>query len=333
MPLTIRWNDGVTVSNDGTELIFDPCRNSHSHSQIFVTHAHFDHSKGFTFRGLKKLSTEETKEIVSVYGRNIDDWQPISIGSSVAVDGVKVSSHNAGHVLGSALYEVTTPEANVVYTGDLQFKDSLTLKGASPVSCDVLVIECTFGLESFRFPERDTVIQLMVQWAHRVIREGRIPVFKADTLGNAQEVAKAFNLYSRLPVIVHQRVAQINEIYNAKGRQLQFLDAESEDASEIASSGECVFITPKNSNMDIRDKSETALVSGWAIWARKERNAFALSDHADFRQLMEFISACKPKAVLTCFGGKFDQVFAKQVQKRLRIEARPLKLISTEFLI
>jgi len=333
VPLTIEWNDGVAISDGDTDLIFDPSRNSHSHSQIFITHAHFDHSKGLTFRGLKKLSTEETKEIVSAYGKEIDLWQPISIGSSVRVDGVKVASHNAGHVLGSALYEVITPEGSVVYTGDLQFKNSLTLKGAEPVPCDVLIIECTFGLESFRFPERETIIDLMVQWAHRMIRKGKIPVFKADTLGNAQEVVKAFNLYSRLPVIVHQRVAQINEIYNARGRQLQFLDAGSEEASEIASCGECVFITPKNSHMGDQDKFETALVSGWAVWARKERNAFALSDHADFNQLMEFICACKPKTVLTCFGGKFDQVFAKQVQKKLRIDARPLNLISTEFVI
>lgn len=332
MPLTVEWDGGVSVECCGTKLIFDPQRKNPSCSRIFITHAHYDHSKGFSFTNFDKFSTKETKEIVAAYGKEINHWKPLAIGDRVRINDLEVVSHNAGHVLGSSLYEIITPEGNVVYTGDLQFKDSFTLKGAEPISCDILIIECTFGSESFRFPKRETVTQEMVRWAQGTIKSGKIPTFKADSLGNAQEITKAFNMYSELPVTVHWKVAQIHEIYKTNGHSLKFLDARSEETPDLTSSGECIFITPKNVKLAHHPELKPALVSGWALWAKKDKNAFALSDHADFNQLIEFINACKPKAVLTCFGGRFNNTFAKQVEKRLGIEARPLNLIPTKFI-
>jgi Cft2 family RNA processing exonuclease len=331
MPLTVGWDDGVSVGYGETGIIFDPQKNNHSHSTIFITHAHFDHSRGMSFADGEKVSTEETKEIVQAYGKVVDRWKPLPMDGRAKIDDLEVVSHNAGHVLGSAIYEVVTPEGNVVYTGDLQFRDSFTLKAAEPISCDVLVIETTFGSPSFRFPERETVARNMVQWAEETIKSGKVPTFKADSLGNAQEITKAFNTLSKLPVMVHWRIAQINEIYNAKGQDLEFLEAKSEEASDVISSGECVFVTPKNVSLADHPELEPALVSGWAVWAAQDRNAFALSDHADFDQLMGFVDCCRPRTVLTCFGGQRDTIFANQVQGRLGIEARPLKLIPTEF--
>jgi len=328
MPLTVGWNGGVLIENENARVVFDPRRNNHLDCKCFITHAHQDHSRGFRFGDAEKISTRETKEIVKAYGRKIYRWEPLSIGQKTEISDIEVISHNAGHVLGSTFYEVITPDGNIIYTGDLQCKDSFTLKGAEPVPCDILVIESTFGSESFRFPDRNTVAQEMVRWALRTIKNGKIPAFKADSLGNAQEVIKAFNLYSKLPVLVHWRIAQISEIYRAEGQSLRFLDARTDEATEIASSGECIFTTPKNVNLMSNPELEPTLVSGWALWTK--RKAFALSDHADFSQLMEFVDACKPKTVLTCLG-KFKESFANQVEKRLGIEARPLDLIPTKF--
>jgi Cft2 family RNA processing exonuclease len=331
MPLTVKWDEGVSVEYGNTRLVFDPQRSNHLYPHIFITHAHFDHSRAFNFRESEKISTWETKEIVTTYGKKARDWKPLPLKGRIEIEDVEVVSHNAGHVLGSALYEVVTPEGNVAYTGDFQFRDTFTMKGAEPVSCDVLVIESTFGSPSFSFPERKVIAQEMIKWANETIARGKVPAFKADSLGNAQEIIKAFNIYSNLPVTVHWRIAQISEFYNSCGKKLEFLDARSEEASEVTSSGECVFISPKNVNLTNHPELEPALVSGWALWA-KDKNAFALSDHSDFNQLMEFVKACKPRVVLTCFGGKFNAIFANQVERKLKIESRPLDLISTKIL-
>jgi hypothetical protein len=182
------------------------------------------------------------------------------------------------------------------------------------------------------FPERDVLAQEMVQWAHKTIEKGKIPTFKTDSLGNAQEITKAFDLYSTLPILVHWKIAQINEIYKVNGHDLNFVNANSEEAAELFGAGECIFIVPKNVKILDQPELEPALVSGWAVWSKKFARAFPLSDHADFFQLMDFVTACKPRVVLTCFGGKSNTIFANQVEAKLRIEARPLDLIPTKFL-
>ncbi|RLI36980.1 hypothetical protein DRO55_02380 [Candidatus Bathyarchaeota archaeon] len=163
MPITVRWDGGVSVEYGGSRLIFDPQRESGSYRYVFITHAHYDHSKGFSFKGSEKASTEETKKIVSLYGRKISGWRPLPVGGRVEVDDLEVVAHNAGHVLGSTLYEVITPEGNVVYTGDFQFKDTFTVRAAEPISCDILVVDSTFGSPSFVFPDREELAHEMVE--------------------------------------------------------------------------------------------------------------------------------------------------------------------------
>ncbi|MGQ9551631.1 MAG: hypothetical protein ACUVUE_04300 [Candidatus Bathycorpusculaceae bacterium] len=331
--MAIGWNGGIYLEYDSARLIFDPQRKHNSCDRAFITHAHHDHSKGFGFKETQKFSTKETKQIAETYWKRIDSWQQLQLGEGTEVDSVEILCHNAGHVLGSAMFEVRTREGNILYTGDLQFKDSLTLKGAEPVECDVLIIESTFGSSSFKFPERETVAQEMIRWAEKTIRKKKVPVFKADALGNAQEITRAFNMYSDLPVTVHQRVDLINRLYNANGQHLEYVDSNPEETADVISAGECIFIAPKNANLPYSSRFEQALVSGWALWTKSGKTAFPLSDHADFDQLIEFVAACKPKTALTCFGGRFDSDLARQIHRHLGIEARPLNLISTRFMV
>jgi hypothetical protein len=56
----------------------------------------------------------------------------------------------------------------------------------------------------------------------------------------------------------------------------------------------------------------------------KNRAAFPLSDHADYRGLMSYVRGCKPKRVLTFHGGSMTKDFYKHVKNRLGIPAAPL---------
>ncbi|MFW6110663.1 MAG: MBL fold metallo-hydrolase [Thermoproteota archaeon] len=331
MSLTVKWDSGVIVEYKDKRLVFDPKRKKSSSSKVFITHAHFDHCRGFKYKASQNYSTRATKEIVESYGKEVNQWNPLPVRGRLRWDDLEVVSYNAGHVLGSTVFEVITPEGNVVYTGDLQFNDSFTLQGAEPVSCDVLIVDCTFGSRGFRFPEREVVAHDMIRWAQGVIRRGKVPTFQADSLGNAQEVIKAFNLYSDLTVKVHGRVTQISDIYRTNGHTLDYVNVESDEFSESPSSRGCILVTAKNVKLKNHPELEPALVSGFALWAR--RTAFPLSDHADFGQLMDYIEACNPRTVLTCFGGKRNSTFAREVESQLRIKARPLRVIPTQFFL
>lgn len=116
------------------------------------------------------------------------------------------------------------------------------------------------------------------------------------------------------------------------GHALKYLDGGDDEEAEYEASNKRVFVAPKNFKHSENPNCNFAYVSGWASRLKGEREPFLLSDHADFTHLLKFVEGCKPKLVLTCHGGKFNEVFARYVTKKLGIEARPLKLISTTLL-
>lgn len=330
MPLTVEWRDGVFIGYRDVEIVFDPQKSTDRCKRIFVTHAHLDHAKASTKIRAEKVSTRETVDLLSIYKKKVTGWRHVFYKEKVTFDSLEIVAHNAGHVLGSSLFQVNSPEGTILYTGDFQFVDSFTLKAAEAVSCDILILEATFGSPFFVFPDRRKVASMIVNWANKTLKRGKIPIFKADSLGNAQEIIKIFNLFSDIQVIVHPRIAEINRIYESHGCRLESLNLNSVEGKKIIASASGVLVAPKAVRQNGSFRSETALVSGWALCFKRKNASFPLSDHADFSQLIRFVEACKPKIVLTCFGKKFDKILANQIEKKLRIEARPLNLIKNE---
>jgi len=327
MPLTVKWDGGISVQCGDFHAIFDPQGRGGGCSRAFVTHAHLDHAGAFGMPYLAKYSSGETRDLAGIYGGGASNWEPVHLGGRVTVDGVQVVAHNSGHVLGAYMYEVVAPEGSVVYTGDLNFLDTKTMEAAEVVPCDILVLEATFGSPGFVFPPEDRVAAEMVRWAVNSLRRGKIPAFQTDPLGNAQEVIHIFNELTRIPVTTHRQVTMISKVYEAYGHRLEYLDASSEEATGVTSSGECIFVSPKGLNLSRYPDFDPALVSGWAVWAGG--GAFALSDHADFPHILQFVEACSPKTVLTCHGGRFEKTLARHIENELGIDARPLDLLPT----
>jgi len=331
MSLKVEWNGGVAVQYGETRIVFDPQVNSpDGYPNVFVTHAHLDHAKGFNSPEQVKYSTKETYDLFkAVEGREISNWNQVLFHRKVKIDDLEIEALNAGHILGSAQYRVSSPEGDLVYTGDLNFVDTLTMRAAEVSPCDVLVIEATFGSPEFAFPPREQVCVRIVQWAVNSIKRKKLPVFQTDSMGNAQELVRIFNALTTVPVITHQRVTRINRVYETHGHALDYLDAESEGAAELMASTKCVFIVPKRLSALEKKGFNVAYASGWASHLKGERKAFTLSDHADFRQLLKFVEESGTKLVLTCHGGRLNETFAKYVNKRVDVDARPLRLIPT----
>ena len=323
--MKITWNSGVQIEHGNVKLILDSKRNSVNGSAFLISHGHFDHSAAFKIKQTQKYSSKETLDIVSNFGFQVENCSPIVAGKKIMIGDIEVIPHNSGHVLGSLEYEIRTREGTVLFTGDFNTEATKTMKPAEPVQCDILILEATFGSPNFVFPRIEEVGIEMIKWAEEVIRSGRIPTFKTDPLGNAQEIIRIFN-EAGIPVITHWKVTRINKVYESYGHKLEYFDDETPEAEEIKKQGAFVYITPKNLNVS-SSSFETALVSGWALLMR--RTGFPLSDHADFPRLIRFVEECEPKIVLTCHGGRFNEVLARYIERRMRIRAYPINLIPT----
>jgi len=323
--LRITWTSGVQIEHKNIKVIFDSKRSCVDGLAFFITHGHLDHSAAFRIRKAKKYSSRETLDIISNFGLKLENCTPIRSKEKVRIDDVEVIPHNSGHVLGSFEYEVEAPEGTVLFTGDFNTETTKTMRPAEPVQCDVLILEATFGSPSFVFPSIEEISREMVRWAEKMIRSGRTPTFLTDPLGNAQEIIGIFNDHE-IPVVTHRSVTRISKVYESYGHKLEYFDASSSEAEEIKRQGGYVYIAPKNTRIS-NPKFEAALVSGWALWRRG--TGFPLSDHADFPRLIRFVEECMPKIVLTCHGGRFNEVLARYIERKLHIRAYPIDLIPT----
>lgn len=306
--------------------VFDPSYHVHS-DMVFVTHAHADHSSSLRFASKTKCATEETMSLVQSMGRELlGEVKVVGIGGSTKIGDIEVKTHNSGHILGSVEYEVNTPEGSILYTGDLNCGETYTTRPAEAVSCDILVLETTFGSPMFAFPPRDKISIDVVKWAIRqVTEERRIPAFQTDSIGNAQELISIFNRMTRLNVLTTPAVTKASNVYQRYGHRLEYIDASTAEGQEALKTRDCVLVSPKGSNLTRFGDVEVGFASGWAaIFKRGKKEPFPLSDHADFRQLMAFIRRCSPKRVLTVHGGSYTRDFATHVEKRLGIDASPL---------
>jgi len=323
--LRVTWNSGVQIEHGDVKIIFDSRRNSIIGSAFFITHGHFDHSAAFKIKETQKYSSKETLDIVSSFDLQVENCSPITAGKRIKIGDVEVIPHNSGHVLGSFEYEIRTSEGTVLFTGDFNTETTKTMKPAEPVQCDVLVLEATFGSPSFVFPRVEEVGMEMIKWARRIMKSGKIPTFQTDPLGNAQEIIRVFN-EAEIPVVTHWKVTRMSRIYESYGHKLEYFDDETSEAEEIKRQKEFIYITPKNLKVS-SPNFETALVSGWALWMK--RTSFPLSDHADFPRLLKFVEECEPRIVLTCHGGRFDEILARYIERKMRIRAYPIDLIPT----
>jgi Cft2 family RNA processing exonuclease len=324
--LRVRWKSGIQIEHNGVKVMLDAQNNRLNGCHVFVSHGHFDHSAAFRMNDVEKYSSRQTFDLVSSYGLQAENWQPVEIGKPVTFDDVEVVPHNSGHVLGSYMFEVRTPEGSILFTGDFNTEHTKTMQPATSVECDILVLESTFGSPSFVFPSQGEVGKDMVSWAKKVIKAGRIPTFQTDPLGNAQEIISIFGECG-IPVVTHWKVTRVSQIYEAHGHRLEYLDMKNDEAQEVIESGNLVYITPKQLDLQDRPEFVPALVSGWALWAKKK--AFPLSDHADFPRLIRFVEECRPKTVLTCHGSRFNDTLAAYIDRKLGIRAYPISLIPT----
>lgn len=318
----MRWSNGVAVRCEETKLLLDPLESDPSISELLVSHAHYDHARGFEFPIQRKYSTKETFDLYQTdSGHRVGNWVQARYGRRFKLGGIEVEAHDAGHVLGSAQYEIITPEGSLVYASHINFTDTLLTHAAEVAPCDLLIVEATYPSVAQSSP-RESVIADIVKWALECMREHRIPAFVTEPIGDAQELVRIFNLWTEVSVIVHPRIAHINKVYENQGTGLRYLDASTEEGLHVVEQGECVVIVPRRFDTARYGNFRTAHISTWATRVDDTQKVFPLTGRADLAQLLRFIEEAKPKTVLTFYGA--SELLARMITKKLGIQAKHL---------
>jgi putative mRNA 3-end processing factor len=323
----IGWANGISFDTGTSRIIFDPTsgRPLGETWNVFVTHAHSDHTYGFTTPA-KKYSTPETLRIFeSLQNRKVMNSHTLKIGETIHLEDAEIKVLDAGHMLGSCQFELTTPEFTAVYTGDINYVETLTTRPAEVRQCDYLVIEATYGHPSYVFPKRSTIYADIIRWTTTELKEDKIPTFQVYSSGKPQDLVRLFNVYTKVPVVCSPGIARANSAHTENGVPLDYLDSSTSEGKHALKAGGCIYVTTGSEQMP-RNVSR-AVATGWALrMAFRQYAAFPLSSHADYEQLLQFVSAVNPKRVYVFTG--YTDMLPTMIERKLGIKASPLPVVA-----
>jgi putative mRNA 3-end processing factor len=297
--------------------------------KAIITHGHSDHARA----GHRHvLATPETLAIMALrYGDNFAGTkQAIRYGERITLDGVTVSCHPAGHVLGSAQIAVSHKDMTIVASGDYKNVADPTCTPFELVPCDVFITEATFGLPVFRHGDPDAEIGKLL---HSIeLFPERAHLVGAYSLGKAQRVIALIRKAGfDKPVYLHGAMEKITRFYERSGIDLGELRSVS--GAKKADLAGTVTLCPPSALKEVWSRRfpdpVSSFASGWMRVRARARQAHAelplvISDHADWDGLTATIVATGASEIWVTHGQEDALVHWCQQHG---LKARPLDIV------
>lgn len=290
-----------------------------------ITHGHADHARP----GMKKyLCHHFTVPILkSRIGADIQ-VQGLGYNESLLINGVNLSLHPAGHIIGSAQVRLSYKGKIVVISGDYKLQYDGISTEFETVKCHEFITESTFGLPIYNWLTVEEQNEQLRQWVLNNQAHGKTSVFIGYALGKAQRIMQALKEVSVLHV--HSAISRLNAAYTSVGIKLPDYNVLDFNRDLKYLDQEIVILPPALQDSQLIKKIPNmayAVCSGWMQLrgARRWRSAdagFAISDHADWSGLLEAVKATKAEKVYVTHGQ--TAVFAKYLTG-IGIEAVELK--------
>jgi putative mRNA 3-end processing factor len=291
------------------DFFIDPIRPV---AKAIITHAHSDHA-----RPGMRLYVAHHDTIPLLRLRLGDGIQTVGMayGEKKSLNGVNISLHPAGHIIGSAMVRLSYKGQVAVISGDYHNTHSPYCTPLEIVPCHTFVTESTFGIAPFKWKPEQEIMDEIANWIQFNQSDGRASVLICYALGKAQRVISA--LSERFPMIyTHNSVQQVQECLRTYVPDIPRTEVITSQTPRKQIEGQIIVAPPgilKGNWLQQLPVHRTAYLSGWAQlksrpMARFVDTMIALSDHADFAGLESVCLATGAENFLTCHG--YDKDFA-----------------------
>lgn len=276
-------------------------------TRAVITHAHGDHLRPGSHSYLCAAPA------LPVVRRRLPPEAHVTgleYGETVVLDGVRVSFHPAGHVLGSAQVRLEQGGQVWVASGDYKLAADPTCAPFEPVRCHTFVTEATFGLPVFRWQPADVVIDDIMAWWDEMQDAGRPAVLFAYALGKTQRILAELGRRTDRPVFVHGALADLIDVYRMAGVSMAPTRVATDEPRGTSFAGQLILAPVlARGSIWMRRFAEhsSAFASGWMRirGARRRRGydrGFVLSDHADWPSLLQAVAASRAERVFVTHG-------------------------------
>jgi putative mRNA 3-end processing factor len=271
-----------------------------------ITHAHADHAR---VGSRSYLCAKESQRLLQARLGCETNIETLDYGEVRTINGVSLSLHPAGHILGSAQVKVEHKGNIWVISGDYKTEIDPTCTPLEPLRCHTFISESTFGLPIFKWPSPEQVVKEINSWWRSNRDQQRTSILFAYALGKAQRILKGLD-DSIGPVLTHGAIEKINQCYRDVGINLpdtRYVGAfEKGDLPKDA----LVIAPPSADNpawMRKFPQRSRAFASGWMrIRGNRRRRSvdrgFILSDHSDWGGLVDTIAASGAEKIMLTHG-------------------------------
>jgi putative mRNA 3-end processing factor len=245
------------------------------------------------------------------------------------MNGVRISLHPAGHIIGSSQIRVEYNGEVWVISGDYKVENDGMSGVFEPVKCHSFISECTFGLPIYRWKKQDEIFQNIQQWVIKNQSRNKSSILFAYSLGKAQRLLPCLSSITDR-ILVHGAVYNVHMgLVNAGWKLPDVYRVTPDTPKEWLKNS--VVIAPSSAEGTPWLKKfgplSIGICSGWMqvrgnIRRRNADAGFALSDHADWEGLISAIKATEAEQVYVTHG--FTAAFGRYLND-IGIDAREVK--------
>ncbi len=288
--------------------------------KAIITHAHSDHA----YPGHQNyLCHSYTKPILQLrLGDN--NYQTVEWNENVMMNGVKISLHPAGHIIGSSQVRLEFNGEVWVVSGDYKTEDDGISGAFEPVRCNTFITESTFGLPIYNWKPQKEIFESIITWINRNKETGKTSVLVAYSLGKAQRILQHIKETTQT-IFVHGAIWNTHQALLSmpvfKNKLPEVIRITPETPKDLLK--ETVVIAPPSADgttwMKKFSPYSVGVCSGWMqvrgnVRRRNVDAGFALSDHADWNGLLQSIKATGAERVFVTHG--FQHAFSRYLNEQ-----------------
>ena len=293
--------------------------------KALITHAHSDHAR---WGSKSYLCHRFTQPLLQLRLGN-NPYQTVEWGESIFLNGVKISFHPAGHVIGSAQIRLEYAGEVWVVSGDYKLANDGISGEFEVVPCHTFITESTFGLPIYKWKTPENINADIQNWIVKNNEIKKTSVLIAYSLGKAQRVIQAISTVTD-NIYVHGAIYNVHETLRQAGWQLPLVKRITAETTKEELTSAVVVAPPSADGSNWMKRFPNHVVGVCSGWMQVRGNArrrnvdagFSMSDHADWPALLQAVKATGAQKVYVTHG--FQATFSRYLNE-LGIEAAEVK--------
>lgn len=217
------------------------------------------------------------------------------------LNGVEISFFPAGHMLGSALILMRYKGVKYLYTGDYKLEADSTCEPIELVPADVLLTETTFATSTTEHPDAVEEIKKLNAVTGNIM-------LGAYALGKSQRLIALLNEHCpQKRILLHHSIMPFAKLYEQMGILLGKYEVYDRKVMKQNQTNMIYIVPPMVYNSYFRAINVIRVfATGWKNLQKNNEIQLYISDHVDWKAILQTINTVKPEQVWTTHGSGLE---------------------------